>query len=236
VALSLSSIVQQVGNNTAAATTFTTVTPTFPGNDTAGNTALLYMVSDSTVATPSGWTLDRSQVSNDGHYAFRRATTGGVTNYGTVTITGSTSWVMLEVNGLDAAGLDIPATSGGGTTGSSTRSTGTLGTTTQADTMVIASWGKSVLSTSIVINSVTNSFTSLLRGGSTTKGSGINVDCWVYYNFPAATGAFETTATFSSSIATTGVIAAYRGAGAAAARAPYPSRIVSQAVNRAGVF
>ena len=59
------SVVQETSGTTGT-TTPTTYSVTLP-NPTAGNSVVIIVSSDATVATPSGFVVDRSQVNGNGH-------------------------------------------------------------------------------------------------------------------------------------------------------------------------
>lgn len=199
-------------------TTPTSLSASLGGTPSSGNKLILLVSSDATVSTPSGWTLDRSQVNNNGHYLFSK-TSSGTETLVTVnpTVGASTSWVYLEYSGVTTLAATTSAGSG---TGVASLATGTTSTTTGATGgIAIASWGQSIIASGAT--ATTDSYTAgfvevpLTGGGTadtcTTKASGTNVTCAVATVAVAADGTFTSTATFSAANAATGIIAVYRG-------------------------
>src|SRR3954465_7232314 len=98
------SVVQETTGTTTTATP-TSYSVTLP-SATTGGAVLIIVNSDATVSTPAGFTLDASQVFNNGHYVFRKASSTGETSW-TVTPGGAASgvWWVAEISGL-VGGLD----------------------------------------------------------------------------------------------------------------------------------
>src|SRR3954468_14792259 len=71
-------IVQQQSGNTRSATP-TSVTITLASPAVAGNVLLPVVNADSTLPTPTGWTLDESEVNFSGLYLWRKTALGGET-------------------------------------------------------------------------------------------------------------------------------------------------------------
>lgn len=217
-----------------------TIDATLPAATTAGagRWVILVVASDATVNTPAGFSLDRSQVNNAGHYHFRKAAANGETSW-TVTPTSAaaTAWYVAEVNELDAsAPLDQVTSLGTGASGT-TQSTGTTGTTTQADELVFASFSLSVSGeTTLTVDSYTNSFVE--RGDThTDKAAGTDICLAVAAKQVAATGTQECTATYNVPGARTGIIVTYKLAEATPpSAAPAPLVAPSAAVARAATW
>lgn len=208
-------LVQSNAGNTGT-TTPSSLDATLPGAPTSGNTLLLAVSSDATVATPSGWTKDREQVNNNGHYLFRKVATGAETS---VTVTpsvgASTAWVYIELSGVATDDPLAGTTSTGSGSGSDTRNTGSTGTTTgAAGGIAVATFGLSLGSAGTgTTDTYNNSFTEVSGADTvTTKVSGTNVSCSMATRAVEADAAFACTATFSLSAPSTGIIAVYRPA------------------------
>jgi hypothetical protein len=100
-------IVQQWSGSTGTTST-SSVTITLPSATATGRQLVLAVASDTTLDTPTGFTLDRSQVNGDGLYLFRKATAAGETSW-TLTPTASTrlGWWAAELSGLQASPVDV---------------------------------------------------------------------------------------------------------------------------------
>lgn len=207
------SILQRKGG-TSGATAPASYSVTLDSGTTNGSRVVIVVVSDATVATPSGFALDKSQVNSNGHYVFSKATTGGETGW-TVSpnVSAAGVWYAAEVAGLTATPLDQTASTGAGTT-ATTRSTGTTGTTAQAAEIAIASWGSSVLGTAVTWGGQTNGFTEDITDQVTTTG-GSNVALSVATLILSTTQTVESTATADAGEATksTGIMVTYAAAG-----------------------
>lgn len=180
------------------------------GVATTGGAVLIICVSDATVATPSGFVLDASQVNNNGHYVFRKASSTGETGW-TLTPGASAAgtWYVAEIAGL-TGGPDRTSTAGSGTSSPTPRSTGTTLATTVADELALASWGSSsVVNPAVSASAQTNGFVERIADRLTTKASGTNVGLSVASKTLTATGTVETTATPSGSAAWTAVLVTY---------------------------
>lgn len=222
-------LLQDASGSTGAATSFTTITPTLPGAATANSRILLFLQSDATFTTPQGaWTALTSVVAAEQLSAWTRVAVGGETNWGTVTITGSTAWWVGEYLPAASTQPDVTAASNTGT-GVSTLATPTTGTTTIPETTVVACWGISETAANPVnVNSVTNSFTAAAHGAAeTSKATGTNVGVAVYQRSPGTTGTFTSTATFAGANNPASAIVVLRGAAAAAGPA-WPQPVISQ--------
>lgn len=206
-------LVQSNAGNTATSTP-TSLSATLPGTPTSGNTLILIVSSDATVSTPAGWTVDKSQINNNGHYLFRKTSAGTETSV-TVnpTVGASTSWNYMEYSGMHASPLAVTTSAGSGT-GISSLATGTTGTSSGATGgIAIASWGQSIIASGAT--ATTDSYTAgfvELHDTCTTKASGTNVTCATATVAVAADGTFTSTATFSAANAATGIIAVYKKA------------------------
>lgn len=230
--------VQETGG-TSGATAPATYPVTLSSPTTNGNYVVIVVVSDATVGTPSGFTLDRNHVASNGHYVFSKATTGGETVF-TVTpnVSAAGVWYVAEISGLSASPLDQATSTGAGTT-APTRSTGTTGTTAQADEIAIASFGSSVVGSATTWGAQTNSYSERITDQVTTTG-GSNVGLAVASRVLSATGTTECTATVDGggSTKSTGIVVTYRVAAAGVtveidgARSTTANRTATAAVDR----
>ena len=220
-------VIVQSNPGTSGAGTADTYTVTLGSDTTSGNEVIITVSSDATVATPTGFTVDRSQVNNNGHYVFRKSTSGETASW-VIDPGGSsaTTWNAYEVSGLDlGSGVDqVQSTGGAGD--DSTRSTGTTGTTDTADEWLFATIGSSNNdhSDAIGVASWTNSFIEQDDIDS-TKGVDTDVGVATAFRTVSATATFETTGTYEDDNAGTGIIVTYRiAAVAAAVYPPFPQR------------
>ncbi len=202
-------IVQQASGNSGAGTA-DTYDVTLPSDTAADNQLVIIVSSDATVATPSGFTLDRSQVNNNGHYHFRKVSVAETASW-TIDPGGSssTSWWVAEISGLEASPVDQVNSAGSGTQQSS-RSTESV-TTTVADTLLIGSVGgsSSTAGRPVAIVSWTNSFVEEDWTVS-TKSSGTDVSIGVAVRTVSSTGSYSSTASWTGDCATAGMIVAYK--------------------------
>ena len=197
------------------------------GSDTvAGNQVVICVSSHATIATPSGFTLDRSQVNSTGNYVFRKASVAETASW-TVDPGGSNAaaWWVAEISGLDTSPVD-QVISEGTTGGDDERSTGTTGTTSQADELAVTMTGLSSddgegIITVNATGSWTNSFVFQDDEGATNVG--FYVSCNVALRTLTATGTFETTSTFTSAQAAA-ILVTYTIAAVAAVYPPFPRR------------
>lgn len=122
-----------------------------PAASSASNRVVVFIGGNTTVATPSGWTLRTSQVNFMGHYLWDRA--GGSTSY-TFNANGQLNWWIAEIE----AGTYISGSGANNTAGADTYFTPN-NTPTAGDRIVLASLG-SVTSGSVVrtLSGWTNSF------------------------------------------------------------------------------
>jgi hypothetical protein len=210
----MAAAIVQAQGGTSGATAPASYSVTLPNPTAAGNLVVIVVASDATVATPAGFTLDRSQVNSNGHYHWSKVTAGGETGW-TVTPNSSAAgcWHAYEISGLTATPTD-QVTSTGSSSGATTRSTGTTGTTTQAAELAVASWGSSTVGAAVTWGGQTNGFTENIPDQVTTTG-GSNVAVSVAFATLSATGTVESTATADAGQApkSTGIIVTYLVAG-----------------------
>src|SRR5690606_27830854 len=187
---------------------------TLPGAPTSGNTLLLAVSSDATVNTPSGWTKDREQVNNNGHYLFRKTAAGTEQTVAVAPTTGaSTAWVYLELSGIAAEDPLAATTSTGSAAGSDSRNTGPTSTTCGAAGGIAVATSGLPLGTAGTgtTDAYNTSFAEVSGAGTvTTTASGTNVSCSVATLAVASDASFSCTATFSLSAPSTGIIAVYK--------------------------
>jgi len=205
--------VQELGGTSGAAAP-ATYPVTLPNPTVAGNLIVIVVVSDATVATPAGFTLDKSQVNSNGHYHWSKIAAGGEAAW-TVTpgVSAAGVWYAAEISGLTATPTDQVASTGS-SSGATTRSTGTTGTTAQANELAVASWGSSIVGAAITWGGETNGFAERITDQVTTTG-GSNVGLAVASLTLAATGTVESTATADAAEApkSTGIVVTYKVAG-----------------------
>ncbi len=207
----MAATVAQEAGGTSGALAPATYAVTLPGPTTNGNLVVIIVASDATVGTPSGFTLDRSQVNSNGHYHFSKVTAGAETIF-TVTPNSSAAgvWYVAEISGLAASATDQVVSSGSGSA-DTVRSTGITGTTAQADELAFASFGSSTVGTASTFGAETNSFTERITDQVTTTG-GTNIGLAVASKVLSATGTVECTATVDGggSAKSTGVLVTYK--------------------------
>jgi putative cell wall-binding protein len=209
VTFTFAGVVQQASGNTGT-TTPASVTATLPAGTVAGNTVLLVVVADATVATPAGFTLDASQVNNNGHFVFRKVAVAGETSFTFApAVAASAAWYVAEVTGLAASPLDQTASTGTNVA-TPTISTGTTAATAQAEEFLLGSAGASLFGAPAPsFSGWTNGFVEVADTG-TTKPAGTNVSLGVATRTATAVGTYGTTATLSTPAPATGIIATYR--------------------------
>lgn len=202
-------VIQSNFGNTGADTPASTQA-TLPSGTTAGTQLLIIVSADATVSTPAGFSLDRSQVNNNGHYHFRKTATGGETAWTiTPSVAAAVAWIVLEMSALDSSPLDQVASEGAGF-GVSSRGTGTTPATTQPNEVLVGSIGLSIGSGgSNSVNAWSDSFVEL-HDTCTTKVSGTNVAVAVALRTVSATGTYTSTATLAGVSAATGIITTYK--------------------------
>jgi hypothetical protein len=171
---------------------------------------LLVVVADATVATPAGFTLDASQVNNNGHFVFRKVAVAGETSFTFApAVAASAAWYVAEVTGLAASPLDQTASTGTNVA-TPTISTGTTAATAQAEEFLLGSAGASLFGAPAPsFSGWTNGFVEVADTG-TTKPAGTNVSLGVATRTATAVGTYGTTATLSTPAPATGIIATYR--------------------------
>jgi len=217
------SIVQETFASSGS-TTADTYTVTLSSDTAADNQLFIVVSSRATVATPSGFTLDKSQVNNNAHYVFRKTSVAETSSW-TIDPGGSnqTAWWVAEISGLDTSPFDVAASTGS-SSGVTSRSTGTTATTAQADEWLLASsGGLAAANPPPTMDSWTNSFTIQGTAASSVT-SGDNTRIGVALRDVTATGDYETTVTYSSSLSSTAIIATYKVAAVAAVYPPFPRR------------
>lgn len=187
--------ITQVQKKTYASTANNTshsVSPT--STPTSGNLLMLAVCADSTVTTPSGWTLSSgaSTVSFVGLYLYWKISNGTESTI-SVTIGGSTSCAMevFEYSGLTTGDKFASNSPGGSPT---SVATGTTAATTAANEMIAAIEGHNVTG-----NTVTGWSNSLVQQDTiVTTGSATNVRLTTALKTVSATGTQTSTATFNS--------------------------------------
>lgn len=196
-------IVRSVSGHTGTDTTPTSVTVDAGAITSASNTLLLTIASDLPIATPSGWTLDRPQVNNTGHYLFRRS--GGAQTY-TIPVSAQTCWHIQEVSGLSGA---APAVNSDGTAAAvTTQSTGSI-TPTTSGAFIVASFSSSKSETDTRTWTFNNSFTQVGTQTQTQNTTGYTIGLATASKSVTTMSAESCTGTYSAPWPQTGIIAAY---------------------------
>lgn len=200
------------GTGTAASITVSLPSATL----SSGSTLFLLISTDFTMSTPSGWTLDRSQVNNNGHYHFRKAASGGENSWN-VTLGNASAiaaWIVREARGLQSSPVDGVNSTGSGTA-ALTRATGSTPTTTNDNDLIAVSFGflSAAGTTPPTVTSLASGTTVAAQiATSRTGGGNYNVGI-AYAEFEVGvTAGWSDTATFSASVASTGIVVAYKEA------------------------
>jgi hypothetical protein len=132
--------------------TGTTFDVTLPGASSASNLVVVFVMANTVINTPSGFTLRDSQVSNMGHYLFDRA--GGAASYTFTNSAGQGTWYVAEV----PSGAFVNSASANDTSGNSIYNTPAL-TPTAGVRTILASIGCSTAYAEVRnTNGWTNSF------------------------------------------------------------------------------
>ena len=215
-------IVQEAEFGSTAGDEVDPYTATLASDTVAGNMVIIIVSADTTVVTPTGFTLDRSEVNSNAGYIWTKDSVAETSSWD-VDINGAfplRGWVA-EVSGL-TSGVDQVQSAQSGADNDQT--TGTTGTTDTADEWLVATIGQSnsFQPPNATMAGWTNSFVEQVDTP-TTKTSGTNVGFGVALRTVSSTGTFETTADFLRNVASTGIIATYRIA-AAAVYPPFPRR------------
>lgn len=207
-----SPIVQQFSGSTATSLA-TSVTVTLPAPTTAGNQVLLVVTTDEYVDTPAGFTLDRSQMSGNSLYAFRKSTSGGESSF-TVTATSGTAsriaWWVAEVSGMQASPVDVSSVDGTGGK-RPTSLTLTAVTPTSGPRLLVGAVGRFTDSTiNTDATGYTNSFDKTSEA--TTFHASLNTSVSVATRSVTANGAtsYGTTVTLAADATANSVLIAYK--------------------------
>lgn len=127
-------IVQEAFGQINGAATFTI---TLPAASSASNRVVAIVIGNTTVTTPSGWTLDKSAVNNMGSYGYSR--TGGLASYVFVNAAGQLNWYAAEIDGPGTFDVGGAAETAGAATTLATPSI----TPTAGDRIIFAAVGAS---------------------------------------------------------------------------------------------
>jgi len=162
-------MVATVVQSAEGTSTLATVTASFPSTPTNGNVIILAFAADDYNGTPNtGWTQSTGmeQQTFHGGYIWWKVASGGSNSFQyTIGSATNSSWVLLEVSGLDAAPYDISA---GQCTNSSAGSYTTPSITpTSGDRFLVAAMGSSASSGDMSADLTTwlNSFTHIRSSG-----------------------------------------------------------------------
>lgn len=203
------------GTTNSGSTPNTDLSVTWAGSRTVGNLLLLIVNSDSTESTPTGWTLDKSQVNNSAIYLWSRIADNSSTDTPTFTSNFQKCLAWAEYKGNKASPSDVFA-SVGNTTDTTTRSTGTTATTAQANELAVAAWGwsKGVAqgdTSGFTWSGQTNSFVEVGVDVGTALVGTTDVGLCVATRDLTTVGTYESTATCSGTVRAVALIGTYKG-------------------------
>lgn len=128
-------IVQQA----SGAFTGTSFTPTLPGASSAANGVVIVVAANTTITTPTNWTLRTSQVNIMGHYLIDRIGVS-LTSVAVTAASGQGTWWIAEIA---SAAYDIASSANAGSALATTYNTPTL-TPTAGTRLVFASLGSTI--------------------------------------------------------------------------------------------
>lgn len=211
--------------NTGAGTGAVSVT--WFGSRTVGSLLRLVVTSDSTITTPTGWTVDDSVVADAGHYLYFRISDNTATDAPTVNPGARTCIAWAEHTGNTASPTDVSTSQATGT-GAGSISTGTTGSTAQTDEQAIACFGSSRSGAAATWAGHTNGFTEV--ASTTTSAGGVNIGLSVATKDLAATGTQECTATPSVSCSRHALIGTYKASASGAVK-PYWQYAAQQVIS-----
>ena len=187
-----------------------TLTATLGAAPSVGNLLVLVANADTTIGTPSGWTLAVSAVDNTGLYLWWRAVQAGDPAAVTISLSAARSaqMVVMEYSGQSASPLDEVASSTPGGTGQTSVTTGVTGETGQGDELAVVAAGRFDASagSSATWSAGYDPVASLV-----SSGSAVNDALYVATRTLVATGAYSATATFDAGTSHPGgLIATFR--------------------------
>jgi hypothetical protein len=149
------------------------ITASWPTTLTAGSKRLAVINSDTTVSTPSGWTLRASAVGTQGFYIWEQ-TTAGTNDTPTFTTSGSfqTSLSLVEADGTRVNGFDVQTvtTEASGVSSLATTATTTAGTIGDLNLAIYALHGIDASFAPVPTPTYDNGFTHLLTSARQTVG------------------------------------------------------------------
>lgn len=191
--------VQAVGADTGSGTT-TSLAVNFAA-PTAGNLLVGVANSDATIATPSGWTLYDSAVSNQGTYLFYRIAVGDETSVSFVpSVADTVAGAVLEYPQITASPADVSAHDNRTSSSNVTALTGTTGVIAQATELVVVVAGPHSYSAGVAPTSPTWVTATNRISQATVHGTGpINVALFVGDYTTSATGTQSETCTWTNS-------------------------------------
>lgn len=132
-----------------------TLTATLPGASSASNTVVLFVAGNTTVTTPTNWSLRTSQVNSMGHYLYERAGVA-LTSISTNNAAGAGTWWIAEIAG---GVYDTSAGQNAGAAGSGTYNTPTTFTPAAGNRIILADLGSLVGNATVrTLSGWTNSF------------------------------------------------------------------------------
>lgn len=194
----------------------TTFTVTLPSASSASNRVVAIVIGNTTVTTPSGWTLDKSVVGNMGTYVFSR--TGGSATYAFLNAAGQLTWYAAEI---EAPGTFDLGSATETLSAATTEATPSI-TPTAGDRILFAGVGASGGTLTVrTASGWTNSFVEHSDQGVAAGDDPMGAVA-VLLTTASGSTAFTTTATYSSAgmSARDGLTVAYRTPAAAVTRLP----------------
>ena len=207
-------LVQQA--STASSADGATLTAALGAAPSTGNLLILVANADTTIGTPSGWTLAVSAVDTTGLYLWWRVARAGDPATVTISLSSARSaqMVVMEYSGQAAQPLDEVASSTPGGTGQTSVTTGATGETGQGDELAVVAAGRFDASAG---SSVTWSAGYVPVASLVSSGSAVNDALYVAARALVAVGACSATATFDAGTSHPGgLIATFRADVAAA--------------------
>lgn len=196
-------IVQQ---NSGTWTGVSSISVSLPGASSASNMVVVIIAGNTTVSTPSGWTLRTSQINFLGHYMWDRA--GGSTSYTFTPVAGNGTWWIFEVQ----AGTYDTSLSANNTANATTYATPSL-TPAAGNRHLFASIAADASGGIRTIAGWTNSFVEQIEAG----GNNFPIQAGADVLVTAAGASYSTTATYSSGVVGRSAIIGSYGYGAAVA-------------------
>lgn len=199
----------------------TTFSPTLPGASSASNTVVIVVAGNTTITTPTNWTLRTSQVNQMGHYWLERPSVS-LTSVAITNASGQGTWWIAEISG-GVYDTGAPALGANVATATNVYNTPTL-TPTAGTRILLASIGGTATSGARTVSGWTNGFVEQADVCQTTGAADFPMQGVAILDSLTASGStgYSTDITYSnSSTGRTAIIASYATtAGAAPAAVP----------------